>query len=56
MLARLADGSMPSVDYVIAHKPDRLARDRADDIAILLAIRKSGAALVSVSEQIDETR
>jgi site-specific DNA recombinase len=56
MLARLADGSLPSVDYVIVHKLDRLARDRADDVAILLAIRKSGAALASVSEQIDETR
>ena len=55
MLARLADSSLPSVDYVIVHKLDRLARDRADDVAILLAIRKSGATLVSVSEQIDET-
>ncbi len=55
MLARLADGSLPSVDYVIVHKLDRLARDRADDVAILLGIRKAGATLVSVSEQIDET-
>jgi site-specific DNA recombinase len=56
MLAPLADGSLPSVDYVIVHKLDRLARDRADDVAILLAIRKSGATPVSVPEQIDETR
>src|ERR1019366_1446455 len=33
----------------------RLARKRADDSAILEAIRKSGATLVSVSENIDET-
>ncbi len=55
MLARLADTSLPKVDYVIVHKLDRLARDRADDVAILLEIRKAGATLVSVSEQIDET-
>jgi site-specific DNA recombinase len=43
------------VDFVIVHKLDRLARDRADDVAIMLAIRKAGAILVSTSEQIDET-
>lgn len=42
-------------DFVIVHKLDRLARDRADDVAIMLAIRKAGAILVSTSEQIDET-
>jgi site-specific DNA recombinase len=55
MLARLEDTSQPPVNLVIVHKLDRLARDRADDVAILLTIRKSGATLVSVSEQIDET-
>lgn len=55
MLARLVDGSLPNIDLVIVHKLDRLARDRADDVAILFDIRKGGAALVSVSEQIDET-
>ncbi|GAB7143508.1 recombinase family protein [Mycobacterium riyadhense] len=55
MLVRLGDLSLPSVDFVIVHKLDRLARDRADDVAILLDIRKAGATLVSVSEQIDET-
>lgn len=44
-----------AVDYVIVHKVDRLARNRADDVAITLAIRDSGAALVSCSENIDET-
>lgn len=43
------------VDYVIVHKIDRLARDRVDDVQILLAIKQAGAALVSVSENIDET-
>jgi site-specific DNA recombinase len=40
---------------VIVHKVDRLARNRADDVAITIAIRKSGATLVSCSENIDET-
>lgn len=55
LLTRLADTSQPPVSYVIVHKLDRLARDRADDVALLLAIRTAGAQLVSVSEQIDET-
>jgi site-specific DNA recombinase len=43
------------VDYVIVHKVDRLARNRADDIEITLAIQASGATLVSCTENIDET-
>jgi site-specific DNA recombinase len=43
------------VKYVIVHKVDRLARSRADDVAINLAIRRAGAELVSVSENIDQT-
>ena len=43
------------VNYVIVHKVDRLARSRADDVAITLEIRRSGATLVSCSENIDET-
>jgi site-specific DNA recombinase len=43
------------VKYVIVHKVDRLARNRADDVAISLAIRQAGAELVSVSENIDQT-
>ncbi len=42
-------------DYVIVHKVDRLARNRADDVEITLAIRAAGAALISCSENIDET-
>jgi site-specific DNA recombinase len=44
-----------SVKYVIVHKVDRLARNRADDVAISLAIHQAGAELVSVSENIDQT-
>ncbi len=43
------------VDYVIVHKVDRLARNRADDVEITLAIRAAGATLISCSESIDET-
>ena len=53
MLERLY--SQHDVDYVIVHKVDRLARDRADDVAIGLTIHKAGAVLVSASEQIDDT-
>jgi site-specific DNA recombinase len=52
MLDRLKGGD---IDYVIVHKVDRLARNRADDIEIVMAIRKAGAQLVSVTENIDET-
>jgi site-specific DNA recombinase len=44
-----------SVKYVVVHKIDRLARNRADDVAISLAIHQAGAELVSVSENIDQT-
>lgn len=41
------------VDYVIVHKLDRLARSRADDIAITQAVQEAGARLVSSTEGID---
>lgn len=44
-----------SVSFVVVHKIDRLARNRADDVQITLAIRAAGATLVSCSENIDET-
>ena len=43
------------VDYVIVHKIDRLARNRADDVQINLTIQESGARLVSCTESIDDT-
>lgn len=44
-----------SFDYVIVHKLDRLARSTFDDVAICFAIKESGAQLVSVTENIDNT-
>lgn len=41
--------------YVIVHKIDRLARNRADDLAINKALRAAGTELVSCSEQISNT-
>jgi DNA invertase Pin-like site-specific DNA recombinase len=52
MLDRLQHGD---IDFVIVHKVDRLARNRADDVEIVMAIRKAGAQVVSVTENIDET-
>ncbi len=43
------------VQYVIVHKVDRLARNRLDDVTITAQIQASGAQLVSVTENIDET-
>lgn len=43
------------VNLVIVHKIDRLARDRASDVEINLAIRQAGARLVPVTENVDET-
>ncbi len=52
MLARVRSGD---IDYVIVHKLDRLARSRRDDVEIGVSIRKTGATLISVTENIDET-
>jgi DNA invertase Pin-like site-specific DNA recombinase len=43
------------VDLCIVHKLDRLARNRADDVAIHLALKQAGVTLVSVTENINET-
>ena len=52
MLDRIQRGD---IDFVIVHKIDRLARNRADDVEIVMAIRQAGAQVVSVTENIDET-
>ena len=43
------------VAYCIVHKVDRLARNRADDVTIHLALQEAGVMLVSATENIDET-
>ena len=43
------------VDYVIVHKIDRLARNRADDVEIMKSLESSDVRLVSTTESIDQT-
>jgi DNA invertase Pin-like site-specific DNA recombinase len=52
LLTRLEQGD---IQAVLVHKIDRLARNRADDVAIVMKIRAAGAQLVSATENIDET-
>lgn len=47
--------SKKGIEYVVVHKIDRLARNIHDDVMIGLAIKKGGAQLVSVTENIDDT-
>lgn len=42
-------------DFVIIHKIDRLARNREDDMAINLLLRRHGVKLVSCMEHIDDS-
>ena len=53
MLAYLKEDG--GIDYVIVHKLDRLARNRADDVEINRAFEEVGVRLVSTSENIDQT-
>src|SRR5699024_1248473 len=43
------------VSYCIAHKVDRLARNRGDDVEIHRRLVEAGVTLVSATENIDET-
>ena len=43
------------VDYVILDKIDRFARNRRDDANVMFELRRAGAQLVSVKENVDET-
>jgi site-specific DNA recombinase len=51
----LSDIKTVKPDYVFVHKIDRLARNRADDIAINLLLKKHGVTLISCTENIDDT-
>src|SRR5579862_8777647 len=52
LLTRLEEGD---ISHVICHKVDRLARNCADDVQIVMKIRQHGAQVVSATENIDET-
>jgi len=53
MLARIAEER--DVDAVVVHKIDRLARNMEDHVAIRALLRRRGVALVSVTENLEET-
>ena len=53
MLARIAEER--DVDAVVVHKIDRLARNMEDHVAIRALLRRRGVALVSVTENVEET-
>lgn len=53
MLARVGEDA--DVDAIVAHKVDRLARNLEDHVAIRAVLRKRGVALVSVTENLEET-
>ncbi len=55
MLGDIKAGLYPSVRYLIVHKIDRLARNRADDIAINAELDKAGIELISCSEFFDNS-
>ena len=43
------------IDYVVVHKLDRFARDELTDFAAYADLRAAGTALISVTENIDDT-
>src|SRR5690625_5205747 len=54
-MLRYLDEEKDAIDYVIVHKLDRLARNRADDVALNQRFNEHGIRLVSTSENIDQT-
>ncbi len=53
MLARVAEDG--DVEAVVVHKVDRLARNMEEHIPIRALLRRRGVALVSITENLDET-
>jgi hypothetical protein len=53
MLTRLADD--PTVDLLVVHKLDRLARNLEDHAAVRAALRKAGVQLHSVTESLEDS-
>ncbi len=53
MLARIA--TERDVDAVVVHEYDRRARNMEDHVAVRALLRREGVALVSVTENVEET-
>ena len=54
LLARVTNGD-PTVDVVVVHKLDRMARNIDDHVAIRAALKRAGVRLASVVENVDES-
>ncbi|WP_259176514.1 recombinase family protein [Mycetocola sp. BIGb0189] len=54
-MLRYLEEEQATIDYVIVHKVDRLARNRADDVTLNARFDELGIRLVSTSENIDQT-
>ena len=54
-MLRYLKSEAENIDYVIVHKLDRLARNRADDVEINKQFDELGIRLISTSENIDQT-
>lgn len=54
-MLRYLEEEAGSIDYVIVHKVDRLARNRADDVELNKRFDELGIRLVSTSENIDQS-
>ncbi|MGH9168808.1 MAG: recombinase family protein, partial [Acidimicrobiia bacterium] len=53
LLARLAED--PTVDFLVVHKLDRLARNLEDHAQVRAALRKAGVQLCSVTESLEDS-
>ncbi|HEX9410574.1 MAG TPA: recombinase family protein, partial [Actinomycetota bacterium] len=53
MLARLAEDR--SIEHLVVHKLDRLARNLEDHVSVRAALRKAGVQLHSVTESLEES-
>lgn len=54
-MLRYLEAEQGNIDYVIVHKLDRLARNRADDVTLNQRFAEYGIRLISTSENIDQT-
>lgn len=54
-MLRYLEEEAATIDYVIVHKLDRLARNRADEVTLTTRFTELGIRLVSTSENIDQT-
>src|SRR5690606_23324619 len=54
-MLRYLEEEQGNIDYVIVHKLDRLARNRADEVTLTTRFTELGLRLISTSENIDQT-